>query len=315
MTGSNERGPIVVLLDGSELAEQAVPVAAALARRADAELVLVHVHAPTAVDPIHVEGLPVIDENMRSLRRNHEQAYLDGARERLAAGARATTVLLEGRVASAVATHAGARAAQLLVLTTHGRSGFERAWLGSVADELTRVSPVPLLLIRPQAAPSATRFRRILVPLDGSPLAETVVEHAIHMAKLEPDAEIVLLEILPDDSTPVLVPASLLGPSAASEERARKRETAARVYLDGIAARVRSTGLGATARIQAARAVAATILETARSERVDLVALSTHGRSGLLRMALGSVADKVVRASQTPVLLYRPLASTVPTAP
>jgi nucleotide-binding universal stress UspA family protein len=315
MTASNERGPIVVLLDGSELAEQAVPVAATLAGRADAELILVHVHAPTAVDPIYVEGLPVIDEHMRSLRREHEQAYLDGARERLATGARASTVLLEGRVASAVATDARTRAAQLLVLTTHGRSGFERAWLGSVADELTRISPVPLLLIRPQTALPATRFRRILVPLDGSPLAETVVEHAIRMAKLEPEAEIVLLGVLPDDSTPVLGPASLLRPSAASEERARKREAATRAYLDGIAARVRSAGLGATARIQAARAVAATILETARSERVDLVALSTHGRSGLLRMALGSVADKVVRGSQTPILLYRPLASTVPAAP
>jgi nucleotide-binding universal stress UspA family protein len=315
MTASNERGPIVVLLDGSELAEQAVPVAAALAERADADLVLVHVHAPTAVDPIYVEGLPVIDERMRSLRRRHEQAYLDGARERLAAGARASTVLLEGRVAPAVATYAGERAVQLLVLTTHGRGGFERAWLGSVADELTRISPGPLLLIRPQTAPPATRFHRILVPLDGSPLAETVVEHAVRLAKLEPEAEIVLLEILPDDSTPVLVPASLLGPSAASEESARKREAAARAYLDGIAARVRSAGLRATARIQAARGVAATILETARSEQVDLVALSTHGRSGLLRMTLGSVADKVVRGSQTPILLYRPLASTVPAAP
>ena len=315
MTASNERGPIVVLLDGSELAEQAVPVAATLAGRADAELVLVHVHTPTSVDPIHVEGLPVIDEQWRSLRRTHEQAYLDGARERLASGARASTVLLEGRVTSAVAAYAGERAAQLLVLTTHGRSGLERAWLGSVADELTRISPVPVLLIRPQAAPSATRFRRILVPLDGSPLAETVVEHALRVAKLEPEAEIVLLEVLPDDSTPVLVPASLLGTSAASEERARKREAVARAYLDGIAARVRSAGLRAIPRIQAARNVAATILETAQSEHVDLVALSTHGRSGLLRMALGSVADKVVRASETPILLYRPLASTVPAKP
>jgi len=315
MTASNERGPIVVLLDGSELAEQAVPVAAALATRADAELVLVHVHAPTPVDPIHVEGLPVIDEQWRSLRRKHEQAYLDGARERLAAGARASTVLLEGRVTSAVATYAGERAAQLLVLTTHGRSGLERAWLGSVADELTRISPVPVLLIRPQTAPSATRFRRILVPLDGSPLAETVLEHAIRLAKLEPEAEIMLLEVLPDDSTPVVVPASLLGPSAASEERTREREAVARAYLDGIAARVRSAGLLATPRIQAARRVAATILETAQSEHVDLVALSTHGRSGLLRMALGSVADKVVRGSQTPILLYRPLANTAPAAP
>jgi nucleotide-binding universal stress UspA family protein len=217
-------------------------------------------------------------------------------------------------VTSAIATYAGERSPQLLVLTTHGRTGFERAWLGSVADELTRISPVPLLLIRPQTALPATRFRRILVPLDGSPLAETVVEHAIRLAKLEPEAEIVLLEVLPDDFTPVGLPESLLGPSTASEEAARRREAAARAYLDGIAARVRSAGLGATARIQTGRGVAATILSTARSEHVDLVALSTHGRSGLLRMALGSVADKVVRASQTPVLLYRPLASTVPAA-
>jgi nucleotide-binding universal stress UspA family protein len=124
----------------------------------------------------------------------------------------------------------------------------------------------------------------------------------------------VLLQVVADD-TMVLVPASLFGPSAAREERARQREVAARAYLEGIAARVRSAGLRVTARVEAARSVAAAILETARTEQVDLVALSTHGRSGLLRMALGSVADKVVRASQTPVLLYRPLAGTVSARP
>jgi nucleotide-binding universal stress UspA family protein len=314
MTAWNEGGAMLVLLDGSELAEQAVPVAATLAARAGAEVVLVHVYGAGGADPIYVEGLPVMDDHMRSLGRNHAQAYLDEARARLAAGARASTALLEGRVALAVAAHAGERGAALLVLTSHGRSGFERAWLGSVADELTRISPVPLLLIRPQTPPPTGRFRRLLLALDGSPLAEAVVEHAIGLAKLEQEAEIVLLQVVADDTT-VLVPASLLGPSAAGEERARQREAAARAYMDGIAARVRSAGLRATVRIQAARAVAAAILEAARIEQVDLVALSTHGRSGLLRMALGSVADKVVRASHTPVLLYRPLAGTVPARP
>src|SRR5512134_3053042 len=146
----NPQHPILVPLDGSGLAELAVPVAAGLAQRAEAQMRLVHVHVPISAEPIHVEGLPVIDERMRSQRREHEQAYLVGASRRLAGGVAVSTALIDGPVAAALTAEAERSGAELIVMTTHGRGGFERAWLGSVADALVRTSPVPLLLVRPE---------------------------------------------------------------------------------------------------------------------------------------------------------------------
>jgi len=302
----SEHDPILVPLDGSDLAEQAVPVAVALAKKTGSELHLIHVHVPLAPEPIYVEGLPVIDAHMHSQRREHEQAYLDGARLRLAAGARASTRVLDGAVASALGAHARASNAQLAVLTTHGRGGLERAWLGSVADEMARVSPVPILLVRPEPGEAPARFRRLLVPLDGSPLAEAILDHAIGIARLDPEAEIVLLEVVQPVLSSTLVPQSLLAPASAKDEIKRAQEAAAREYLEGVAGRVKSAHVRVRVRVDFSGNVAAAILEAARAEGADLVALCTHGRSGLRRLALGSVADKIVRASAIPVLLFRP---------
>jgi nucleotide-binding universal stress UspA family protein len=304
MTG---QGPMIVPLDGSQLAEQAVPVAAALARAADAELHLVHVHVATSAEPIHVEGLPVVDEHLRPRWREHAQAYLDQARHRLASGDRVSTVLLEGPIAPALASHARARGASLVVLTTHGRGGFQRAWLGSVADDLIRVSPVPLLLLRPEPGPAPGPFRRILVPLDGSPLAESILEHAVRLARLEEAAEIALFSVVPDVLSVGLVPASGAAIPAGDLTRAERDRT--RAYLEAVAGKLKADGLPVRTRVEVAGNVAGTILEAARDEHADLVALSTHGQSGLRRLALGSIADKLVRGSPTPVLLFRPLPS------
>jgi len=300
----NQQAPVLVPLDGSALAEQALPVASSLAKRAGAALRLVHVHVPFAVDPIHVEGLPVLDEHLHSRRREHEQAYLDGVRDRLAEDVPTTVGLIDGPVASALAEEARARRARLVVLTTHGRGGLERAWLGSVADEMARVSPVPILLVRPAATRPAP-FRRIIVTLDGSALAEAIMEHAIAIARLDSGAEVVLLQVV-QPLPPVLVPQSVLVPESVKEEISHAGEKAAREYLEGVAGRVKAAGVNVRIRVDFAANVAAAIMDAAQAEEADLIALCTHGRSGLLRVARGSVADKIVRASPTPVLLFRP---------
>lgn len=303
-------GPVVVALDGSELAEQAVPVAAALAGGLGAELHLVHVHVATTARPIYVEGLPVIDQDLRPQRAEHERAYLAQARDRLAAGGSVSTLVLEGPVASALASHARDRGASLIVLTTHGRGGFERAWLGSVADELTRSSPVPLLLLRPETASAAGPFRRVLAPLDGSPLAESILEHAAGLLRIHPGAELVLLAVVPPVVSSGGWPTAAVG--AVSDERAAKAaQDAARAYLEEVARRLGSDGLRIRTRVDVAANVAPAILAAAADESADLVALATHGRSGLGRIALGSVADKLVRGNRTPILLFHP----PPTAP
>lgn len=297
-------GPILVPLDGSELAERAVPVAADLARRAGAELRLVHVHVPIPTEPIYVEGLPVIDEQLHPLRRVHEQAYLDQVLQKAAVGIPAAAVILEGRVADAITAYARTSGAALVVTTTHGRGGLERAWVGSVTEELMRASPVPLLVIRP--TPVRAAFRRILVPLDGSALAESVLEHAARLARLDPDGELVLVEVVQPVTAAVWAPEAAVVASWPSADLVRRDEEQAREYLRAVGRRLEAEGLRVQTRVEVAANVASAILEVARAEPADVVALATHGRSGLVRLALGSIADKVVRGSSTPVLLFRP---------
>jgi nucleotide-binding universal stress UspA family protein len=283
----NAHGPILVPLDGSELAERAVSTAASLARSTRAGLVLAHVHAPLTADPIHVEGLPVLDAELHPLRRLHEQTYLERAKRRLAAGADVSVVVLEGGpVGASLVRHAAGIGARLIVMATHGRGGVERAWLGSVADDIVRQSPIPLLLLRPHPVPSVVRVRRILVPVDGSALAEAILEPVLGLARLESEPELVLLTVIPQES-PGFQPA-------------------AHAWLDGLVHRLDASGVRVRTRVERADSVAHAILDVARQEETDVLAVATHGRSGLVRLALGSVADELVRRSHMPILLWRP---------
>ena len=128
---------ILVPLDGSELAERALQSARALALRYDAGLVVAHVHEPA--EPIILDDLPATDDQLRSLTRQHEQAYLERVALEAAPDGRppVKVVLLEGSVARSLSDCADRNGVDLIVLTTHGRTGFERAWLGSVTDALT----------------------------------------------------------------------------------------------------------------------------------------------------------------------------------
>jgi nucleotide-binding universal stress UspA family protein len=300
------QGPILVPLDGSALAERAVPVAGRLARRAHAGLLLVHVHARLTADPIHVEGLPVVDERLRSLRREHEQAYLDRVGPRLAPGADVSVALLDGPVAAALVGHAERSGAGLIVMTTHGRGGLERAWLGSVADEMVRVSRVPLLLLRPEPGDVPGPLRRILAPLDGTAPSESILEPALGLARLEDESELILLTVVQPATSLAWLPDPALGAPLTAPDADDPKGERARTYLEGVVRRLGASGVRVRARVEVAASIVPAILEVARAEGADVVALATHGLSGLERLALGSVADKLVRGSRTPVLLFKP---------
>jgi nucleotide-binding universal stress UspA family protein len=174
----------LVPLDGSDFAEQALPLAFGIARRAAAALHLVRVHVPSAA------LYPVMPMESMGTDRDQplaeaERSYLDGVARRLAAttAAPVTSALVHGPVVDGILEQARSQAADLILMTTHGLGPLSRFWLGSVADELVRRSSVPVLLVRPQEPPpdltSEVGPHRILIPLDGSPLAERVVEPAI----------------------------------------------------------------------------------------------------------------------------------------
>jgi nucleotide-binding universal stress UspA family protein len=305
--------PIIVPLDGAPLSEHALPSAAELARRSGAELRLVRAHVPPVA--IAAEGFvglyPVVED---AALREAEAAYFRQLLPRVRGAHPDLTVTAEvvelgDGVDVPDALVRAAAGAELVVMTTHGRGTFTRFWLGSTADEFVRQSPVPVLLLRPAAdAPvdlaRRPQVRNVLVPLDGSRLAERIVPVAAHVGRLL-GGEVTLLLVLDGGprggAAPVLEPTALpagWNPDAAAEQ--------AKGYLDGVARDFKDRGATVRAGLVAHGSPAEAILHHAQAEPDTLTALATHGRGGLTRLLLGSVADKVIRGSAGPVLVYRP---------
>jgi nucleotide-binding universal stress UspA family protein len=146
----------------------------------------------------------------------------------------------------------------------------------------------------------SSHFRRIVVPLDGSSPSEKILEHALYLAHSDPPAELVLINVVqPPPRGKWIANAPSEGNTAPQEENARR-------YLAGVTRRLTAAGARVQASVLVASDVASAVLNFARDENADVIALATHGRSGLNRLALGRVADRVVRVATTPVLVVRP---------
>ncbi len=306
---------IVVPLDGSSFGEQALPYAVSIARRSGAQLHLFHVHSLLDATFTEMQVLGVtLDERLRE----QERQYLEGVIQRLrntAAEVKLDTGIAEGYVAPTIAQYAKKAAADLIVLTTHARGPLGRFWLGSVADKLVRTLSMPLLLVRPTPKPvdlaQPWSPKTILIPLDGTPIAEQILEPAAELAKLF-GAQFVLVRVL-RPVTPLVAP---IGLGALTEVAGHMVEDIDKIqeglhreasqYLDRVAQRVREQGIDAQTQIAVADQPGVGVLEDAQALGADLIALETHGRKGLSRMLLGSVADKVIRGATVPVLVQRP---------
>lgn len=298
---------ILVPLDGSPFSEHAVPVALDIARRTGARLHLVHVHE-VAVAEVYPDGLPVFDERWDGALRAQEEDYLRSLAHRCmeTGGISPVTELLEGPVQAAIASYASELGIDRIVMTTHGRGGISRAWVGSVADGLIRKAAVPILLIRPKEQivdwRRGAEARHVLIPLDGSEMGEGILEPAVELGSLL-GARFTLLR--------VVLPVPFAGgrhtaAAAFSEDAVARSRQSAEEYLQRVAARLRERGLTVSTAAVVHTAPALGILDYAATGSVDMIAMATHGRGGWSRVALGSVADKVMRGTMMPVLLYRP---------
>lgn len=296
---------ILLPLDGSRLAEEALPFAVSLADRTGAALHLVTVHVP-----IPRGAISESDPDWDSDYRDRQAAYVKEVADRLEQGGqpRPRAELREGEAADELVAYIGEADIDLVVLATHGRGGVERAWLGSVADRLVRRMTVPLLVIPARerdepAAADSTGFRHVLIPLDGSRLSERMIEPAFAIGSLY-DADYTLLRVVT-----LPLPAGSpypVGPVRAAADIERRALVDAEADLERLAGTLRERGADARVRVIHHHAPARTILETQREEGADLIALATHGRGGLSRVLLGSIADKVIRRSDCPVLVEKP---------
>lgn len=311
---------LLVPLDGSTFGEHALPLALAIARSAKATLHLVHVQAPLAA--VYAEGPLFLDDallaQLQVRQRAHHQGYLEGISQKVKAAAPdlvVHTALLDGDVPGHIRKEAEATKADLVVMATHGRGPIARFWLGSITDDLIRHSALPLLLAHGKDAvvdlSRPVTVKHMLVPLDGTPLGEQMVTSASAVAQFM-GAEITLLRVIkPVLATGYPMAAGGFGEMAyalmdqiqAMQDKLKKE---AGEYLDRIAEGLRGKGLKVQTKVVLDEAPATAILKEAMPPAIDFVALATHGRAGLSRLFLGSVAEKVVHNAVVPVLVHRP---------
>jgi nucleotide-binding universal stress UspA family protein len=295
----------MVPLDGSPFAEQALPWAIAIARKARARLRLAMVHQLPSPPPLD-EATGRLYTKVELALRKSQREYLHRTASRIKAEEpiQTATAMLQGVPAPALGRYAGEVGVDLVIMTTHGRGGIQRAWLGSVADRLVRSLEIPMLLIRPkEGGASAAGVEQILVPLDGSRRAEAVLPAALAMASIF-GARLALLQAV----YPVMImtdpPTSF--PTGFDEQLTAIQRREAQDYLDGLVEQLTGAGAQASGAAVLGGGAFETIQAAARERGTDMVALATHGRGGLRRMVLGSVADKLVRGGELPVLVIRP---------
>jgi nucleotide-binding universal stress UspA family protein len=306
---------ILVPLDGSTFGEHALPLAINMAKRLDASLNLIHVHS--LLDATYAE-LQVFDNTLDQELRNKEREYLHAvqvkAQDRLSTPVTIRNV--DGDMPTVIREQAESLRASWIVMTTHARSPMGRFWLGSNTDELIRHTAVPVIVVHPQEqAPDLTadvNIKNILIPLDGTPMAEQILEPAMTLGTAM-QADYTLLRVV-TPVYPMTLPAepAIFG-SVATDVMDRvekmhvelKRDALA--YLEKVAERLRKNGAKVHCMVAVEEQPGVAILDAGRPP-IDMIAIETHGRGGLTRLLLGSVADKVIRGSKVPVLVHKPVA-------
>ena len=290
---------IMVPLDGSNAAEMVLPYAEEIATKFNSEIALVSVAEPTPVESDHLfrAYLKTIQEKVRTELGNW------GAKP----GTPVTIAVLAGKPAQEILSYAADKNVSLVVMASRGTSG-EGPWLlGNIAAKVLRATTKPVLLVRKEAPAEGLQrkglIKRILVPLDGSKVAEQIVPHAEELARCM-GAELILFQAYESFLGVISGEAMVTMSAEEIKEANRHREEDAKAYLRTIAGTLREMGL-TVSEVVVPGDPADVILSYAESNAVDMISMSTHGLSGLKRWVFGSVTDKVLHAGDMPVLVVR----------
>jgi len=300
---------VLVPLDGSALSARALPFAKRVATAAGARLIVVRAHLPADDLGLRLEYPELSLAERADMEREAAQAEFQSVID----GLRKDSLDVEGHFAEGAAAdviyeQAAATRASLIVMSTHGHGGLGRWLYGSVADEVLRRVPVPVLLVSAVCTEMWAEDQplRVVVPLDGSDLAAEVLGPARDLA-VTLGSELLLLAVV----EPIAVyPYQHL---EAISDVAEVQDGQARQYLDKVATELRATDAPAVSTRIVYGDAAAQICAVARKDGNGAIAMATHGRSGMARLLLGSVATRTLHQSSVPVLIYRPVA--VPQTP
>lgn len=296
---------ILVPLDGSRFSESAIPLALELAGKSHASVRLVMVHEPVvALVPTgeHQVWTGLQDPEQRP----NELAYLAGLAAKVDPhGTEPRYELVEGEVRAALIDEVERTVPDLIVMATHGRGAFSRLWLGGVADYVVRHAAVPVMLIRPLNGvgriATGSAFRNTLVALDLSQASEAILKPVKAIARLN-QGQLTLVNVVEPAGPMMSYPMPAYGDPA----RLESQRTEAQEHLDRLADRLRTEGFSVATRVVVGAGVATQLLELLEKGHFDLMALTTSGAGGLQRAIVGSVADKVIRGAEKPVLVVRP---------
>jgi nucleotide-binding universal stress UspA family protein len=300
---------ILVPLDGSTLSESILPYAMSFAESLNTPIELLHV---IDLDVFRSyfnaqQGLPIneVEDRMKA----HASEYLEKVAASLPRRFDIRHSVMFGPAQVMILAHAEKENGTVLAMATRGHSGVKRWFFGSTADKVLHGAQTPLLLFKGTAERDRgklVRIKRVLVPLDGSGLAEQVLPHVTTVAK----AMKLELELLRIYSPPVTVVAPASPAAYPIDPRMLTLEAFRKEAVDYLEAKVQQLREGEKLS-EVSYAVsqgdaADQIIETAHQTQDSLIAMSTHGRSGVGRWILGSVADRVIRQSGDPVFVIRP---------
>jgi nucleotide-binding universal stress UspA family protein len=293
----------MVPLDGSEFGRHAIPWALAIAEPAGARVDLVHVLTPPYDLGVPESDKLVLAEAIDSQRTATEQRLGDLAdRLRLGTGIQFSSAVVDGNTADALLRYTEDSAIDLIVMTTHGRSGLARAVLGSISDQVVRRSRRPVLLVRPHRHVAEEReaaaVSDVLVLLDGTVTSEAILTHALSVCRLTAASCTLLHVVVPEILLPsVAVPVALAGQNATAEQQW------ADTYLATHADRFHEEAVAVTTATIRHADVADGILEYCAAHPVSLIAMATRGTKGLERAMLGSTMDTLLRKTHLPLLV------------
>ena len=305
---------ILVPLDGSPLAERALPLAARLAKVSGGTLILLYVsniaieYGPSLAQPF-MYTQSMLEENVAQAR-----LYLDDiARSSVLKDITVHKEATSGEVAQSILDFAQSDAADLIVICSHGRTGFQRWALGSIAQKVARYSTTPVLIVNsgyttlPSPAMASTHPISILVGLDGSPLAEAVLLPAAQLSVALNAPGKGTLHLLRVVET---IQETRDEAAATMNERNEQRVADARTYLQKVEHRLQDgnpamSHLNITSSVITSFDTADILVREAEQEGSALIALATHGRGGLTRWVMGSVAERVLGSTKLPMLIVR----------
>ena len=299
---------ILVPLDGSQLSEKslspAARVAATMAGDGNGEqvkLILLRVVSPVAL----VAADPLLYDELTRMGTDDAQAYLNTVTGTLQAGkAQIEARTVTGSPADAIVHYAEENHVDLIVMSSHGRTGSSRWVYGSVAEKVLHHAPCATVIIRAHVAVEMFENRKIMVPPDGSPSAERALEPALAVAAAV-QSDVTLLRVtsgsepLPEAMTP-----SGERVGAALDEAAAREHAEAENYLQRLYTARPNQHLFFDV-VTTPGDIADAIVSYADSHSVDLIVMSSHGRSGLGRWLHGSVAEKVLRGANCATLIIR----------